>query len=136
MHFRAAPSCLAREARLIMAYPGAAGSSPTLQPTRFHSVNVNFQAAETRQAQKITRCMVYAVAPARMELLTCSDFTIAFHRTNHPTYAPHPGKFALVVDPIVEVFQIPCVLMDGTIIPPPHRVMRCHACGCPFSRSQ
>lgn len=41
-----------------------------------------------------------------------SGSTIAFNRTDHPAYVPHLGKFALVVDPIVEGFRLTRVLID------------------------
>ena len=32
---------------------------------------------------------------------------------DHPEHVPHPGKYALIVDPIVDNFRLTKVLMDG-----------------------
>lgn len=45
-----------------------------------------------------------------------SDSVISFDRTVHPDYIPHPGRSALVLDPIVGGCQLSKVLMDGGIV--------------------
>lgn len=73
-----------------------------------------FRVTDTRRAQKLTRRAVYATASARKEFLEGSDSTIIFDHTEHLAYIPHPGKFTLVLDPIVDGFRLPRVLMDGS----------------------
>ena len=38
---------------------------------------------------------------------------ITFDRTNHPDVVPHPGRYPLVVDPIIGRKWLTKVLMDG-----------------------
>src|SRR6185312_4578183 len=45
--------------------------------------------------------------------LDWSKDTIAFGREDHPDYVPHPGRYLLVVDPIISNTRFSKVLMDG-----------------------
>ena len=38
---------------------------------------------------------------------------ITWDREDNPDRVPHPGKYALVVDPIVDNFRLTKVLIDG-----------------------
>jgi len=51
--------------------------------------------------------------PAAPTYLRWSESTITFDRTNHPEGIPQPGRYPLVVDPIVNIKQLSKVLMDG-----------------------
>src|SRR3954465_3232059 len=46
-----------------------------------------------------------------------ADIPITFDQSDHPPHIPHPGRHALIVDPLVETgngnFRIRNVLMDG-----------------------
>src|ERR1041384_3398206 len=46
-----------------------------------------------------------------------ADFSITFDQSDHPPHIPHPGRHALIVDPLVETgngnFRLRNVLMDG-----------------------
>ena len=45
--------------------------------------------------------------------LRWSESAITFDRTDHPDAIPHPGRYPLVVDPIVGPKRLTKVLMDG-----------------------
>jgi hypothetical protein len=45
--------------------------------------------------------------------LDWSDRAITFNRDDHPDYIPNPGRYPLVVDPIVGNTRFTKVLMDG-----------------------
>jgi len=45
--------------------------------------------------------------------LDWSKDTISFGREDHPDYVPHPGRYPLVVDPIIGNTHFSKVLMDG-----------------------
>ena len=47
------------------------------------------------------------------QYLNWSEAPITWNRDDHPDRVPHPGKYALVVDPIVANFKLTKVLMDG-----------------------
>ena len=51
--------------------------------------------------------------PATPPFLQWSESTITFDRTNHSDVIPHPGRYLLVVDPIVGPKRLTKVLMDG-----------------------
>lgn len=68
---------------------------------------------ENTSGQKLSRCAVYATAPATTDPLEWSDDTTTFDSADHPDYVPHPDTFALVVDPIIGGFRLPRVLMDS-----------------------
>jgi hypothetical protein len=38
---------------------------------------------------------------------------ITFNRSNHPKSVPHPGRYPLVVDPIIGMKRLTKVLIDG-----------------------
>ena len=52
----------------------------------------------SKRHQKVTRREVYTTTPP---FLRWSESTITFDRTNHPDTVPHPGRYLLVVNPIV-----------------------------------
>ena len=51
--------------------------------------------------------------PATPAFFRWSESTITFDRTNHLDAVPHPGRYPLVVDPIVGPKRLMKVLMDG-----------------------
>ena len=58
-------------------------------------------AYDSKRRQKVTRREVYTAQPAMPPFLRWSESTITFDRTDHPDTIPHPGRYPLVVDPIV-----------------------------------
>ena len=67
----------------------------------------------SKRHQKVARRKVYTAQPATPPFLRWSESAITFDRTNHPDTIPHPGRYPLVVDPIVGPKQLTKVLMDG-----------------------
>ena len=51
--------------------------------------------------------------PAAPTYLRWSESTITFDRTNHPEGIPQPGRYPLVVDPIIGTKRLTMVLMEG-----------------------
>ena len=45
--------------------------------------------------------------------LRWSESTITFEQTDHPESIPQPGRYPLMVDPIISTNQLTKVLMDG-----------------------
>jgi hypothetical protein len=45
--------------------------------------------------------------------LDCSDKPITFDQGDHPNRVPSPGKYPLVVDPVISNIRLTKVLMDG-----------------------
>ena len=45
--------------------------------------------------------------------LRWSESTITFDRTDHPESFPQPGRYPLMVDPIIDTKRPTKVLMDG-----------------------
>ena len=50
--------------------------------------------------------------PTTPSFLRWSESTITFDRTDHPESVPQPGRYPLVVDPIVGTKRLTKVLMD------------------------
>jgi hypothetical protein len=55
-------------------------------------------------------CLVKVVAPVYLDW---SDKPITFDQGDHPDFVPSPGRYPLVVDPIIGNVRISKVLMDG-----------------------
>ena len=71
------------------------------------------KAYDSKRRQKITRREVYMTKPATPTFLQWSEAAITFDRTDHPESVPHPGRYLLMVDPIVGTKRLTKVLMDG-----------------------
>ena len=56
---------------------------------------------------------VYTTEPAMPAFLRWSESAITFDRTDHLESVPHPGRYLLVVDPIIGMKRLTKVLMDG-----------------------
>ena len=56
---------------------------------------------------------VYTIEPVVPTFLQWSESAITFDRTDHPESIPQPGRYPLVVDPIIGMKQLTKVLMDG-----------------------
>ena len=70
-------------------------------------------AYDSKRRQKVTCHEVYMTKPAMPTFLRWSESAITFDRTDHPESIPHPGRYPLVVDPIVGPKRLTKVLMDG-----------------------
>jgi hypothetical protein len=62
---------------------------------------------------KQERREVYSVKVAVLVYLDWSDKPITFDRDDHPDHVPSPGKYPLVVDPVIGDVRLTKVLMDG-----------------------
>ena len=51
--------------------------------------------------------------PSMPTFLWWLESTITFDRTDHPESVPQPGRYPLVVDPIIGTKHVTKVLMDG-----------------------
>ena len=70
-------------------------------------------AYDPKRRQKVARREVYTAEPATPAFLRWSESTITFDRADHPGTVPHPGRYPVVVDPIVGPKRLTKVLMDG-----------------------
>ena len=62
---------------------------------------------------KVVHREVYTTKPAMPTFLRWSESAITFNRTDHPESILHPGRYPLMVDPIVGPKWLTKVLMDG-----------------------
>ena len=69
--------------------------------------------APTPRQRKRERREVYSAGPATPCFLDWSHDAITFSRDDHPDYVPSPGRYPLVVDPVVGNTRLSKVLMDG-----------------------
>src|SRR4051812_31701768 len=65
-----------------------------------------------RERKRVLRD-VYAMEPDAPKFNPWSSCPITFDRRDHPTSIRHGGSAALVLDPIIDGFQLARVLMDG-----------------------
>ena len=70
-------------------------------------------AYDSKHRQKLTCREVYMAEPAVPTFLRWSESAITFDQADHPDVVPHPGRYTLVVDPIVGPKRLTKVLMDG-----------------------
>ena len=70
-------------------------------------------AYDSKRRQKVARREVYTAQPATPPFLRWSESSITFDRTDHPDTVPHPGRYPLIVDPIIDPKWLTKVLMDG-----------------------
>lgn len=68
---------------------------------------------ESRRAAKLAHREVFAAEPVMPPFLRWSEQTITFDRAHHLTHVPRPGRYPLVVEPIVGDTRLSKVLMDG-----------------------
>ena len=60
-------------------------------------------AYDSKHHQKVVRCEVYTAQPATPPFLQWLESAITFDRTDNPDTIPHPGRYPLIVDPIVGI---------------------------------
>jgi hypothetical protein len=66
--------------------------------------------ARHRKQKRREVCSVKVAAPVYLDW---SDKPITFDRADHPDYVPSPGRYPLVVDPIIGNVRLTKVLIDG-----------------------
>ena len=70
-------------------------------------------AYDSKSHQKLAHCEVYTTEPAMPSFLQWSEFAITFDQTDHLESVLEPGRYPLVVDPIVGMKRLTKVLIDG-----------------------
>src|SRR6266542_4418991 len=70
-------------------------------------------AYESKRKQKLTAREINAITPATPKYLKWLEVPITFGRANHLDHVPHPGRYPLVLDPIVRMVKLNKVLVDG-----------------------
>src|SRR6266540_5206730 len=70
-------------------------------------------AYESKRKQKLTAREINVVLPVTPKYLQWSEAPITFDRADHPDHIPHPGRYPLVLDPIVRTTKLNRVLIDG-----------------------
>jgi hypothetical protein len=75
-----------------------------------YSGQVANASARHRKQERREVCSVKVAAPV---YLYWSDKTITFDQGDHPDRVPSPGKYPLVVDPVIGNIRLTKVLMDG-----------------------
>jgi hypothetical protein len=65
------------------------------------------------QQRKQERWEVFSVEVATLVYLDWSDKAITFDRDDHLDYIPNPGKYSLIVDPVIGNTRLTKVLMYG-----------------------
>jgi hypothetical protein len=66
--------------------------------------------ARHRKQERREVCSVKVAAPVYLDW---SDKPITFDQGDHPDYVPSPGRYPLVVDPVINNARLTKVLMDG-----------------------
>jgi hypothetical protein len=70
-------------------------------------------AYDSKRRQKFAHCEVYAVELATPTFIRWSGSMITLDRSDHPESIPQPGRYPLVIDPIIGTKWLTKVLMDG-----------------------
>jgi hypothetical protein len=68
---------------------------------------------EPKRNKKLIARQVMVVKPATLEYLRWSEVPITFDYGDHPDFIPKPGRYLLIVCPIVKDVRIKRVLVDG-----------------------
>src|SRR6266498_1105272 len=95
--------------------PGPQAGGPVF-PDPEHQLNMIYggsDAYESKRKQKLTTREINAITPATPKYLKWSKAPITFCRADHPDHVPHPGRYPLVLDPIVRTVKLNRVLIDG-----------------------
>nr|AAN64455.1 putative GAG-POL precursor [Oryza sativa Japonica Group]ABF97057.1 retrotransposon protein, putative, Ty3-gypsy subclass, expressed [Oryza sativa Japonica Group] len=70
-------------------------------------------AYESKRKQKLTKREINAVQPDTPQFLRWSKTTIKFDLSDHPDRVVHPGRYPLVLDPVVRNVRLRRSLIDG-----------------------
>src|SRR6266540_3078764 len=95
--------------------PGPQAGGPAF-PDPEHQLKMIYggsDAYESKRKQKLIAREINAVIPATPKYLKWSEAPITFDRADHPDRVPHPGRYPLVLDPIVRTAKLNRVLIDG-----------------------
>src|SRR5436190_19721131 len=68
---------------------------------------------ESKRKQNLTAREINAVIPVTPNYLKWSEAPITFGRADHPDHIPHPGRYLMVLDPIVRTTKLKKVLIYG-----------------------
>jgi hypothetical protein len=68
---------------------------------------------ESKRKQKFIARKAMAVSPATPEYQKWSEVPITFDCSDHPDFIPKPGRYSLIVCPIVKDVKLNRVLVDG-----------------------
>jgi len=89
---------------------GGEDESPTVENAFF--IFGGPTANMTSRQRKQERREVFSVTKATLSYLDWSEDTISFGREDHPDYVPHPGRYPLIVNPIIGNTRFSKVVMD------------------------
>src|SRR5438128_10998563 len=70
-------------------------------------------AYESKRKQKLVAREINALTPAMPKYLKWSELLITFNRSDHPESVPHPGRYPLVLDPIIRTVKLNRILIDS-----------------------
>ena len=70
-------------------------------------------AYESKRKQKLAAREINALTPATPKYLRWSELPITFDRSDHPESVCHPGRYPLILDPIIRMVKLNRVLIDG-----------------------
>nr|CAE03810.2 OSJNBa0027H09.10 [Oryza sativa Japonica Group]CAE76081.1 B1340F09.19 [Oryza sativa Japonica Group] len=70
-------------------------------------------AYESKRKQKLTEREINAVQPDTPQYLRWSETAIKFDHSDHPDRVVHPGRYPLVLDPVVRNVKLRRTLIDG-----------------------
>jgi hypothetical protein len=68
---------------------------------------------ESRRKQKLTAQEVMAVGPTAPNYLKWSEVPITFDRSDHSDFVPKPGRYPLIISPIIKDVKLNHELIDG-----------------------
>src|SRR5437763_2963351 len=71
-------------------------------------------AYESKRKQKLTAREINAVIPVTPKYLKWLEAPITFDQSDHPDNIPYPGRYPLVLDPIIRTVKLNRVLIDGS----------------------
>ena len=90
---------------------GKDGDFPT--PDGFLMIFEGSASYDSKRCQKVPCRKVYTTEPTTPAFLRWSESAITFDRTDHSESVPQPGRYSLVVDPVIGTKWFTKVLMDG-----------------------
>lgn len=82
-------------------------------PKTYLMIFVGTESRGSRRAAKVAHREVFAMEPTTPHLLWWSELPITFDRSDHPSHVQRPGRYPLVVDPIIDKTRLSKVLTDG-----------------------
>lgn len=85
-------------------------------PPKVKIVNMIYVTHIPKRERKRALRDVYAVEPVAPKFNPWSACPITFDRRDHPTSILHEGPAALVLDPIIDGYQLTRVLMEAAVV--------------------